>query len=283
MSHIKLLFVGLSFFLAMCPTIAQAEFVLYADTFDRANSDNLAASGDGITNNTGSIGLPYVEPFGAVRSQIVGNQLSLATGNGTSNVYGSHNFTNSEITTNGNFKVSVDVTGFNRTGGGFGGAFAIGMTEAEASSAGDARSGNSKFQDTFDTIAGSTSISDFWLGIRGDNLLTWGGLGETKFGTFDAGKKTGEISAEFMLTDFNMGSTVNFEVFFDDVSRGSGSFTWSDANSNFIGLDARDNIGVTFDNFAVTTTAVPEPSSLVLTSMVGVGWLVRRRRKQVVA
>jgi hypothetical protein len=35
------------------------------------------------------------------------------------------------------------------------------------------------------------------------------------------------------MTDFNAGSTVNYEVFLNDVSRGTGAFTWSDTDANY--------------------------------------------------
>ena len=113
--------------------------------------------------------------------------------------------------------------------------------------------------------ATDVSVSDFWVMLRGDGSLVWGGLGNsvTKtttvddetglMGKVDVGSKTGLISAEFTLSSFNAAETVNYEVFFDGVSKGSGSFAWSESNQNYIGLDARDKQGVTFDNLSIET------------------------------
>ena len=133
--------------------------VLFSDSFGRADSRNIDASLTGITNNTGTslpadgvYSQPHVDPVyestgaddgdaaNGGGADITGGQLRLAVGPGTSNAYVNHNFVNSEILTAGGFKVSLDVTGYAGTARQNGGAFALGMTQAEADSAGDAYS-----------------------------------------------------------------------------------------------------------------------------------------------
>lgn len=267
--------------------------VIFSDSFDRADNDPLDATLDGITDNTGSalgVGDVYVEPFGAARSQILGNQLSLATGPGTSNARIDHNFINPSILTAGGFSISMDVTGMAQSSPGFGGAFAVGMSTARADSAGDALNASAKFQDGILAGGNSTSsqsIADFWVMLRGNGSLVWGGLGESVSsvgGVEDQtgllGKvldlsKTGTISADFLFSDFNAGATVSYEVFYNTVSQGTGTFTWSEANQNYIGLDARDSDGVTFDNLAIQI--IPEPSTAALALLGAAGLFIRRR------
>ena len=280
------------------PPLARAQQALFADTFERADARNLDASLNGITDGTGS-GLspdqvyvqPYVDPANETTgpdslpgngggAQIANGQLELAEGSGTSNVFVDHNFTNGQILAAGGFKVSIEVIGMGQTGDGQGGGFAVGMTRAGAIDTGDAMNGEGsstslfKFTDGF-TGAGngatSIAVSDFWLLLRGDGSLIWGGAGNAVtgsandgpafFGSTSVGSNTGTLSAEFHLDSFAVGSRVDFEVFFDGVSRGAGSFTWDAGNANYLGLDARDGQGVFFDNFRVTLPGPPAPEA----------------------
>ena len=259
------------------PLAARAD-VLFGDTFTRAdNTTAIDATLGGITDNTGSslaAGGVYARPFSkqTTSSRIAGNQLKLATGTGSSNAYIDHNFTNGDILTAGGFRVSVNVTDIMKSNGtGQGGAFAIGMSEARANSAGASLFAKTKMHDGISGVGNKeddVSVSDFWVMLRGDGSLIWGGLGNAiteadesgLLGKVDVGSKTGLISAEFTLSSFDAAETVNYEVFFDGVSKGSGSFAWSESNQNYIGLDARDKQGVTFDNLSIET--IPEPATL---------------------
>ena len=282
--------------------------LLFEDTFDRANSRNIDASLAGITDNTGSslaADAVYIQPFldpnnapptygvqdgvasNGGGAQILANQLQLAVGAGTSNAYINHNFVNSAITDVGGFTVSLDVTGYNQATRQQGGGFAVGMSAAEAASA----------QDPFETTSPSmvaawtndpygfigapvgptptNVVSDFWIGLRGNNSIAWGGRTGNVHGVAGLPAKTGTISVDFNFADFNAGSTVNYEVFLNDVSRGTGSFAWSGTNQNHIGIDARDNTAVSFDNFRIET--IPEASVVPLLGL-GLAGILRRRR-----
>ncbi|WP_231934565.1 hypothetical protein [Botrimarina colliarenosi] len=263
---------------------------LFADSFDRADSRNLDASLSGIRNNTGTVlpadavySTPWVDPANdpgpedgdatnGGGTRILSNQLQLAVGPGTSNAFVNHNFINPEILAAGGFTVMLDVLGYSGTSEGQGGAFAIGMSLTEAADSDDAFSGdpsNAKFTNAFPQQFADT-ISDFWIGLRGDanQELAWGhgpvGIADlgTSFFVSDVEAKTGTIAATFTVDSFDAGASVGYEVFYNGVSQGTGAFTWSDSNANYIGIDSRDGAAVTFDNFAVTT--IPEPTALVL-------------------
>lgn len=292
---------------------ANAQSVLFSDTFDRANSRDIQASLTGITDNTGS-GLAadtvytqaWLDPNNAAPTygaqdgiatngggaQISGNRLQLAVGSGTSEASINHNFINSSILSAGGFSVSLDVTGFTQTGYQQGGAFAIGMSASEAASVGDAfnqglspnppiPSMTGAFNDASTIGANIPGLvaSDFWLAIRGNNTLVWGGSSGVISGVTGLSAKTGTISADFFVNDFNAGSTVSYNVYLNGVSEGSGSFTWSGTDENYIGVDARDSTAVNMDNLTIATIApVPEPASAALMLVGGAALFLRRRK-----
>src|SRR5690606_36716284 len=84
------------------------------------------------------------------------------------------------------------------------------------------------------TTVPTNVVYDFWVALRGNGSLVWGGSTGTIAG-LNVGTKFGTVTVEFTLADFNAGSTVNYEVFHNDIMRGTGSFTWSGTNENYIG------------------------------------------------
>jgi len=293
--------------LSLVPGIASAA-ILFQDTFDRADSRNIDASLAGITDNTGSslaadavYSQPFLDPnngpptYGVQDgvatngggAQVLSNQLQLAVGAGTSNAYVNHNFVNSAITDVGGFTVTLDVLGYNQATRQQGGGFAVGMSAVEAASAKDPFETTSPSMvggltnDPYGPIGGPVAptptniVSDFWVVLRGNNSIAWGGSTGNVSGVAGLPAKTGTISVDFSFANFNAGSTVNYEVFLNDVSRGTGSFLWSGTDENYIGIDARDNTAVTFDNFRIEI--VPEPSVAVLLGL-GLAGILRRRR-----
>ncbi|MCA9240515.1 MAG: hypothetical protein KDA37_09960, partial [Planctomycetales bacterium] len=262
--------------LAIAAGFAHAQ-VLFQDTFDRPDSRNIDGDLGGVTDNTGS-SLPingvythaFIDPLNADSggnlpqdgvaangggAQVLANNLQLAVGAGTSNAYVNHNFINADILTAGAFSVSLDVVGFNQASDGQGGGFAIGMTQAEANSAGDANggAGASAFTSAFNT---NGVVSDFWVALRGSSTVAWGdnsGL----IGSANVGTKVGTISANFGVDSFAQGSVVTYEVFHNGANVAVGTFSWTDDNANFIGLDARDSGAALLDNFVVQTSTPP--------------------------
>lgn len=278
--------------------------VLFADNFDRTNSRNIDGSPAGITNNTGSVlsvdgvySTPWVDPANdpgpqdanaanGGGTQINNSRLELAVGAGTSNAFVNHNFVNPSILAAGGFTVSLDVLAYAGTNEGFGGAFAVGMSQAEAASGSDAFTGapnNSKFTNAFPQLFANTK-SDFWIGLRGDanQELAWGhgavGAGSLGNGFYVANvdAKIGTIAVDFYVTSFDSGASVDYEVFYNGASKGIGAFTWSESSANYIGIDSRDGTAVVFDNFVIS--AIPEPTSLVSLAMICLMTAARRAR-----
>ncbi|QJE96332.1 arylsulfatase [Luteolibacter luteus] len=253
--------------------------IIFSDTFDRPDNRNIDAVLTGITNNTGTAlpedgvysqpwldpasrpptyGAPDADPANGGGSQILSNVFRVKVGTGTANAFVNHNFTNAPILNAGGFSVSMDVTGYNQATAGQGGAFGIGMTAAEAASMGDAM-GNGTAQPHLSNAFGTSTnaVADFWYAIRGNNTVTWGS-GDTVLGTATVAAKTGKLTANFSVQDFNAGSVVGFQVLYGTTVVGSGTFTWTDTNANYIAMDGRDNTFVSIDNFSVSTfTPVP--------------------------
>ncbi len=250
----------------------QAETVLFADTFNRADSRNVDATLTGITDNTGEgfagddvYTHAFIDPNNAPPAygvqdgsagngggaQISGNTLQLAVGAGTSDAFINHNFTNASILASGGFSVSVDITTVNQSSTGQGGSFAVGMSLAEAQSCEDAYSGAHRYQSAFANAIGDSVpmqiVSDFWVALRADGALVWGGAPGTIITGVTGLSKTGTIKVDFFCSGFNSGSLVNYEMFYNGASKGTGSFTWSGPGENYLGLDARDNTAVGFD------------------------------------
>lgn len=261
---------------------AQA-IVLFSDTFDRPDDRNIDAVTTGITGTVGST-LPadgvYTQPHldpewndtGTVDgngdngggTQILDQKLQLAVGLGTSNAYINHNFIDSAILTDGGLSVSmmVDETEGATGNGGQGGGFAIGMSQAEADMAGDANGANgvATFLGAFNSQA--NPISDFWIALKANNNLQWGGNGSS--GIIDVGADNGNVEVVFGIDDFNSGSNVNFEIYYNNTSQGVGSFTWSGTNENYIGLDGRDNGYVAFDSLLIESASPPPVPTLTI-------------------
>ena len=272
----------------LLPLLATAHAgILFEDTFGRTDSRNIQESLAGITDNTGSslaAGAVYSQPFldpnnaaptfgvqDAVATngggaQVASNQLQLSTGVGTSNAFINHNFINPGILTDGRLSVSLDVMSFAGTDNGSGGGFAIGMSQAEAASAGDSFNGASRMTGGFGTAIGAAvpaqSLADFWVLLRGNNTLVWGGDTGVVAGVTALPAKTGSLRVDFYATSFDAGSIVNYQVFLNSVLRGSGSFTWSGTDENYIGLDTRDGTGVTLDNLRIETQNIALPPSV---------------------
>ena len=250
-----------------------ATITLFEDTFDRADNTNLNAVSTGKSGTLGA--LDWVEVKSAGEPTITSNTLRLGEttgtttsggGGGWSIAYVDHNFTDATITSGGEFTVSVDLVGSISSGGNtrFNG-FAVGHSLAEVSgwSANTPASFASDFFFGYDPT-GTTEVKIFTSGSQVHQR------------TVDLGAGA-ELSVRFTLSDFNTGSTVNYEAFVNGASEDTGSFTWSGTNENYLALYSNYTaMNGKLDNFSVST--VPEPSSQVLMGLAAVVLCALRRR-----
>jgi hypothetical protein len=282
--------------------------VIFADSFDRPDNRDIDAVTTGMTNNTGTVfgpsavySTPWVDPANQTTGpdgtanngggqQILSNEYR-KDAVGTANLFVNHNFTNADILAAGGFTVSLDIKEIAQAPDASKGvAIAVGMSLTEAQSGHDGFDGTtnpattvSKYTNAFQNTAFTTGavLGDFYFGLRGDGSMAYG------FGTPTGAAaptivtglaSTGTISAKFGVSSFNAGSTVSYEVFFNGISKGTGTFAWSGTNENYIGIDARDGVRARMDNFSVST--VPEPATVgLIASFVACVAGVRRRSR----
>jgi hypothetical protein len=291
---------------AALPVHRASAAIIYSDTFDRSNTNNIDASLSGITDNTGSslpvdgvYSTPWVDPANQAGGpdgnaangggQRINNNAYEKFSPGTANLFVNHNFINPEILTAGGFSVSLDVLSTSTSNNGRGAAIAIGMSQSEAQSGHDGFDGNpapvAKYSNAFfdgpdAPFTTGAVLSDFYFALRGNSSVAWGSGTATPTSVAVAAK-TGTLSADFTFSSFSAGATVNYTVRYNGVAQGTGTFTWSGTNENYVGIDARDGTLVRMDNFSVTT--IPEPAtagliaSLIVSAAVcGCRWTNRR-------
>mgnify|MGYP006429634249 CR=1 FL=1 len=220
-------------------------FPSFIDSFDRADNTNLNAASDGKSGSLGSLSWVEVAGGGANGDpQVVSNELNYgdgAAGSGWSIAYLDYNFSDAIISTGGQFSISVDLVSPASIGGTRFTGFVIGnsKTELDAWSANNPASFSSDFFFGYD-CTGTEEVKVFINGGTEDhNLNTNLNAGAT-------------LSAKFSgFSDFNAGSSINYEVFIDGSSIKTGTFTWSGNNENYITLYSNysSNQGV-LDNFS---------------------------------
>ncbi|QTN33861.1 PEP-CTERM sorting domain-containing protein [Akkermansiaceae bacterium] len=257
--------------LALCTSAHAA--TLFADTFDRANGDDLNAS---TTGKSGSLGaLDWLETSGPTSGtlgaggSIVSNQLQLGeegAGGGWALAYLDHNFIDTSITTNRNFSVSVDIVNSD-TGG-------------ATRYAGIVVGGPASRYSGWSSNNPATENVDFYIGYDGS--------GTEQFRIWENGVLTTTTNLSFVepdtlrvdftnVTNFTLGTTINYEVFNNGSSVATGDFTWSGTNQNYLGLFTNWTAGgAELDNFSVTT--VPEPGTTALVGLCGLALILRRRK-----
>lgn len=287
-------------------TIPASGAVLFSDSFDRPDSNDIDASNVGMGGSLGP--LAYVEATddqfvvlnpgdanGPGFTNIGANQLALADGPNAAGMHIDHNFIGSTITTAGGFRVSLDITNagtadqINERFAGFG----VGMTAAETStyyfdfnsSAVSPGIRGHQNTTTVDSGVADWNVSLIRTNAGGDQdvwvSIYQNGVETHRFTTDDngGGMTTGSLSVDFALSSFASGATVTPLITLNGESVGGAadlSFQWDADDSNYIGLAARQNSeGWNFDNLSIET--IPEPSFALLGGL-GLLGLLRRRR-----
>lgn len=274
MRRIRLLAV-LSAVVSLLAGSAEAS-LLFTDTFDRPDNTDIDADATGMGGSVAP--MVYQEAFegsGQPTSiQVLSGQLNVARGAGMSSLYLDHNFTDAQILADGGFSVSLDVVSINTaddTANRFGG-FGVGNTRAEAQAAADSFDSPAPFRG----VVGQPpkGVSDFYVDLALDqNLRVWSN--GVILNTLNVGAPAGTIRADFLTADFNAGSPVTALVYFNGIHQDTQSFSWDQADANYIGISGRTAAnGVMLDNLAIAT--IPEPASPML--LVLGGWILWRRR-----
>jgi methionine-rich copper-binding protein CopC len=229
-------------------------FILFADNFDRPNSTDLNASTVGKSGSLGA--LNWVEKAGSGGNASISGNLLFATGStsGFSMSYVDHNFINAAISSGGGFSISIDLEHYSTQGTVRLAGIAMGMSKAEAEGWAHNVPTSFTYADLFVGYRGNQSaIQVFENGTEAINNSTAG----------DASTLPKKLKIDFTCSDFNVGSTVNYEVTFGGAAMGTGSFTWSGTNENYIGVYSNlfPASGTTgqLDDFAVSAL-VAEPS-----------------------
>ncbi len=246
----------------------QAQTILFSDTFDRANSLVI----DATTNGMSGLAAPmtYWEsdmPILAndTYTQISGNALDMAVGPNASVVgLTSYNFTNSAILGDGGFSISMDITDVgtsidqDRWCG-----FGIGLSYNAITNLNLDYNSNNGPRGKWDRT--QTGVADFFVGWT-PNVDTVGSVqiftsgtqaGEQIPLTGLGGASGGTLRANFYPADFNSGSTVAVDIYFNNTLIASRNFSWHHTGENYISLSCRQNgNGMVVDNFLIQTITV---------------------------
>lgn len=255
----------LGFFL---PTGDLRAAVLFSDSFDRADNTDIDALSGGMSGSLAP--LAYQESFegsGQPSSiQLLSGRLQMAVGVGMSNVFPDHNFTGAELVAAGGFSVSLEIVEINSAAtdpaNRFAG-FGVGMTRAEALAAGDMNDSAT----TFRGGGAAAGVCDFFVDLALDGALRLWSRG-TLLKTVAVGTTAGTLKGVFSFSTFNAGAAVNAVVYFNGVQRDSLTFTWSDANANYLGLSGRASAFVSCDTLAIETL-VQLPGAIVVSETGG--------------
>lgn len=231
--------------------------VLFSDNYNRSNNTDIDASSTGMSGTLSP--MVYQEAFegsGQLTSiQILSNQLNVAVGAGMSSLYLNHNFTDAGILSADGFSVSLDVvtiTSADDPGNRFGG-FGVGNTQAEAQAAQDSFDSLVPFRPNLARANQGIGVSDFYVDLALDqNLRLWSN--GSLLNTINVGAVSGTIKVDFLLSDFNVGSSVTAAVYFNGVQQDVQTFTWDNNGANYLGISGRTaGAGVFLDNLSIAT------------------------------
>ncbi len=262
------------------PARSPAQTILFSDTFNRSNNLNLSAATNGMSglllgNGTFAVSNVWLEPVDvatstASDSQVLTNQLKLGGNLHTVHVVPNRNFANDFAA--GTFSVSLRLisapTGtspVDRYAG-----IGLGGSLAELTSTVDQAIPNKA-----DLFVGETQ--DGLLRINDENPATRPGSGSITPTTtidLDGGAATfipGTLRLDLTVTNTSAGSTVVYDVFFDnglgggfvDVLPATRSFVWSGNGELYVAAADRSVAGAIVDDFQISTiaTAPPPPTA----------------------
>ncbi len=250
----------------------EAQTVLFADSFDRANDFNI----DATTNGMSGIDAPmtYWEsdvlptPNNEAMTQVTNNSLYLAYGNNMSVVaLQSHNFIDSQILTDGGFRISMDMTKLpsSQTAVDNYCGFGVGISINELANLNLDYNNTTGPRGRFNN-ASYPGVADFYtcwtLNGGGDVQIFFQGAALNNFQyDMNVGTAAGvahTLRADFYPAGFNAGDNVVVFVYIDDSLVVSTNFAWHDANANYLAVSARLDIGFAVDNLKVETISLAD-------------------------
>ncbi len=247
------------------PTPATNGPDLFLDTFTRPDAWDVDASAAGMSGSRVpplGANAAYYEGFEGSGSPdsiyLLTGRLRFAFGSGMSENGLMHNFVGQDILDAGGFSVSLQINAINSTTNdppnhyvGFG----VGLTQTEAAAGGDI-GGTKSFRGS---VANPVGKADFFVELNYDGAVQIWSKGQL-LETLPVGATNGTLTASFALNGFSTTSPVTVNVFFNrnlldintaDANSSSRTFTWENADANYIGLSARANGYAEVDNLAI--------------------------------
>jgi Arylsulfatase A and related enzymes len=241
---------------------------LFVDTFNRPAATDIDTSVAGAWGSR----IPPIAANAAWREgwegsgsadsiMTIDNVLQMATGAGMSENGLNHNFIGQDILDAGGFSVSLDVlamvTDATDTANRYVG-FGVGLNAAQAAAGNDIGAAGSSAIAFRGNGTSRIGVADCFVEVDyNNNVKVW--TGGTLRSTVNVGTRTGRLIAAFECNSFAAGASVQVSVYFNgnrlDLNGAAAgdtiSFTWNEANANYIGLSARASSHAQMDNFAV--------------------------------
>jgi arylsulfatase len=237
------------------PNYADAFF---QDLYNRPDNYDIDAETGGMSGSL--MPMVYIESFegsGAGSIRIQDKYLQMATGVGMGSMYLDHNFNDTAILNQGGFTVMLDIleiSGGDAPQDRFGG-FGIGLSRAQAAAAGDI-GGATTLRPKADGT-GVNGVCDFYIDLAMDGVLrAWSG--NQLLCANPVSLSHGRIRVDFLCSGFLATQKVIARIYFNGEQQNIVSFTWNEANQNYIGLSARASNYVRMDNLVI----MPFESSL---------------------
>ncbi len=211
---------------------------------------NLNASTDGKSGTLGALNYTGRTIGGSITLDVNSNALRVnGEVNGTSGalVYiNDHNFVDASIVAGGGFAVMVDLTAYSSAGSSRQMSVGVGQSLAELGAQSGADPANHA-SDLVVAYRNNTSVVALEIskhGVKDEAETVVGGLPDIPT----------TMRIEYILSSFDAGSVVSYNVFFDDdvIAFASGTFTWSGTGENYISLASNLSNDSRFDNVEIS-------------------------------
>lgn len=239
---------------------------LFVDNFNRAYATDIDSSMTGVSGSRAASILPGAAWFEGFEGshlpdsiRVTDSILEMAFGPGMAENGLNHNFIGQDILDAGGFSISVKVLEINTdatdTANRFAG-FGVGLNAAQA--AGGADISDVSASRPIRGKVGNAGTADCFVEVDlNKNVKVW--VHGAIVATVPVGSYTGTLTASFSTSGFGTANSVEVAVYFDgklldlDPS-GPGftrSFTWDEADKNYVALSTRGTGYIRLDNFAV--------------------------------